>query len=134
MTTCRHPADNHENSSMLLTKCPDCGEECSETQIGEDRLCYDEWCPLHAVVKVVERIARAYIVPEGLRSADETITLPVEIHNVLGGPWWACYEDGDVEYSSLFELARDHEVIITHDDLISWHFYTYFRDVEVESL
>lgn len=44
---CQHPADRAEGS--LLLECPDCGARCSETSIGDDRLCYDERCPLHAV-------------------------------------------------------------------------------------
>lgn len=46
-TKCQHPADNASTETLLL-RCPDCGAECSQTQIGEDRLCYDETCPLHA--------------------------------------------------------------------------------------
>jgi len=48
MIGCQHPADKASFETLLL-RCPDCGAECSETSIGDDRLCYDEACPLHAM-------------------------------------------------------------------------------------
>jgi hypothetical protein len=42
-TTCQHATET------LLRKCPYCDVTCSETQIGDDQLCYDERCPLHAM-------------------------------------------------------------------------------------
>lgn len=46
---CQHPADRAESSSLLRT-CPDCGAECSGVGVsGDDDLCYDERCPLHAM-------------------------------------------------------------------------------------
>ena len=47
MTTCTHPADKASTEGLLLT-CPDCDAECSEYSIGDDGLCYDLECPLHA--------------------------------------------------------------------------------------
>lgn len=50
-TRCNHPADNATNETLLM-ECPDCGAECSGTQVSDDprydQLCYDERCPLHA--------------------------------------------------------------------------------------
>jgi hypothetical protein len=48
MTTCQHPADKLSTETLLRT-CPDCGAECSGAEIGDDQLCYDERCPLHAM-------------------------------------------------------------------------------------
>ena len=45
---CHHPADSRQAPTLLLT-CPDCGAECSRTQVGEDQLCYDQSCPLHVL-------------------------------------------------------------------------------------
>lgn len=45
-TNCQHPAD--QGITLLMT-CPDCGAKCSGTQVGDDDLCYDERCPLHAM-------------------------------------------------------------------------------------
>jgi hypothetical protein len=44
---CQHPADAM-STDALLTECPDCGAQCSGTSIGDDQLCYDDECPLHA--------------------------------------------------------------------------------------
>lgn len=45
---CQHPADMNSGAT-LLHECPDCGAECSRTDIGDDLLCYDEACPLHVL-------------------------------------------------------------------------------------
>jgi hypothetical protein len=45
---CQHTDDNAANRE-LLRECPQCGARCSETQIGDDDLCYDENCPLHTL-------------------------------------------------------------------------------------
>lgn len=44
---CQHPEDGP--AAELLTVCPDCGARCSETQVGDDGLCYDQRCPLHVM-------------------------------------------------------------------------------------
>jgi hypothetical protein len=64
---CEHPSDRADVSAEvaagqrryqgLLMECPDCGAECSGTHIGDDRLCYDEQCPLHQVAGV-RRVGR----------------------------------------------------------------------------
>lgn len=43
---CQHPRDNADRTDLLLL-CPDCGARCTETEIGDDQLCYDDSCPLH---------------------------------------------------------------------------------------
>jgi hypothetical protein len=48
MTTCNHPANAKHTDALLMT-CPDCGAECSGSQVGDDRLCYDDACPLHVL-------------------------------------------------------------------------------------
>lgn len=58
-TGCQHPADK-DSTEALLHRCPDCGAECSETSIGDDDLCYDEACPLHALAGPVPRAYRIY--------------------------------------------------------------------------
>ena len=50
---CQHPADKASSETLLL-RCPDCGAQCSETDIGEDQLCYDGACPLHALAGPTE--------------------------------------------------------------------------------
>jgi len=51
--TCQHPADNSSSTELLLV-CPDCGARCSDTQIGDDQLCYDAACPLHVMAGAAE--------------------------------------------------------------------------------
>jgi len=53
MTRCQHPTDR-DHTESLLTRCPDCGAECSRSQIGDDGLCYDERCSLHAFEGLAE--------------------------------------------------------------------------------
>jgi hypothetical protein len=69
MKACEHPADKAQTDTLLMT-CPDCGAECSGTQIGADRLCYDQHCPLHVMAGHV---------------GDETMTTEFR----------AMYQDGD---------------------------------------
>lgn len=57
MKMCQHPADRRSRD-MLLLRCPDCGAECSETQIGDDQLCYDEHCPLHVMASPAAQLGR----------------------------------------------------------------------------
>ena len=50
---CQHPAKSTDTPItlprvVLLLVCPDCGAECSRHSIGDDDLCYDDRCPLHA--------------------------------------------------------------------------------------
>ena len=74
----------------------------------------------------------AYRVPAELRSNDSTVTLPIEIHSVSDGNWYAVYDGADdVEYPDLYELARDHGLDIDHETLAGWANYCYQRELVV---
>lgn len=45
---CQHPETLIPKDTLEL-RCNVCGAECSQSHIGDDNLCYDEACPLHAL-------------------------------------------------------------------------------------
>ncbi len=83
--------------------------------------------------KTVRRPARAFIVPAGITSSDATVQLPLEIHHVQDGLWYAAYDGApDVGYQSLEELLEAHALgHVSYDDVVAWNAYSYQRDVEL---